>query len=96
MPEEDERIPALERHAQTVIAVMVVGLLAWVGMTTQATQVKVAELAVEVNHLKNVIRTPEARVNDLTRRIELIEEHVLGDPSRINSEILRGAPIDRR
>lgn len=82
MPEQLERrrtddMNAFERHAQTGIAVLLVMLLGWVGLTTQATQVKVAELSIEVNHLKNTLSVPEPRVDDLTRRIDILEQHVL-------------------
>jgi hypothetical protein len=79
MMAEDRRTgTAFERHAQTGLTLVLVGLLMWIGSTTQKTQIKLAELSIEVQNLKHVIRAPQARVNDLTRRIEIIEEHVLG------------------
>ena len=79
MPEDRRSATAFERHAQTGLTVVLVALLVWVGSTTQTTQIKLAELAVEVKNLKDVVRTPNARMNDLTSRIELIEKHVLTD-----------------
>jgi hypothetical protein len=81
MAETPERrqndLSAFERHAQTGIAVLLVMLLGWVGLTTQSTQVKVAQLTVEVNHLKNALAIPEPRLDDLTRRIDILEQHIL-------------------
>lgn len=77
MPEDRRSATAFERHAQTGLTVVLVALLVWVGSTTQTTQIKLAELAIEVKNLKDVVRTPNARVDDLTDRMELIEEHVL-------------------
>ena len=70
---ERRRASAFERHAQTGLTLVVAALILWFGSATQKTEVKVAELTIEINNLKNVIRTPEARVNDLTRRIETLE-----------------------
>ncbi len=67
------RSNAFERHAQTALTLIMVALILWVGSATQATQIKVAELTVQVNNLQSVINAPEARVNDLTRRIEVLE-----------------------
>ena len=71
--EERRRGNAFERHDQTGLTLVVAALIVWVGSATQKTQIKVAELTVQVNHLKNVIRQPEARVNDLSRRIDSLE-----------------------
>lgn len=45
-----------ERHAQTALTVLVVGLLAWVGVTTQTTAIDVAKLTVKVEQLEQEIR----------------------------------------
>ena len=79
MTEDRRSLNSFERHAQTGLTLVLVALLVWVGSTTQTTQIKLAELAVEVKNLKDVFRTPNSRMNDLTSRIELIEKHVLTD-----------------
>ncbi len=68
---------AFERHTQTALVILVVALLSWVGLTVNANQVQLAKLTVTVENLHDQISTPSARVNDLTRRIEIIEETVL-------------------
>lgn len=79
MPEDRRSLNSFERHAQTGLTLVLVALLVWVGSTTQTTQIKLAELAVEVNNLKDAVRTPDSRVNDLTHRIETIEKHIHPD-----------------
>jgi outer membrane murein-binding lipoprotein Lpp len=77
---------AFERHAQTGLVLLVVALLAWVGLTVNENQIKLAELSIQVQNLNNQVAAPTARVNDLTRRIELIEEAVLNNINRPRSE----------
>jgi hypothetical protein len=65
--------PGFERHAQTGLTVLVVALLCWVGLTTQNTQVEVAKIVVKVSSLEAAAKVPDARVDDLTRRVEALE-----------------------
>ena len=44
-----------ERHVQTVIAVLLGALLIWVGTTTNATSIAVAEMKIEIIYLKNAV-----------------------------------------
>lgn len=41
-----------ERHMQTAIQIVLVGLVAWMGSTTQTTAVEVAELKAELRSLR--------------------------------------------
>lgn len=77
---EDTR--TFERHAQTALVILVVALLGWVGLTVNQNQIELAKLTVTVQSLNNQIAAPTARVNDLTRRIEIIETHVLQGETR--------------
>ena len=63
----------MERHLQTVIVVLLVGLLGWVGATVQQTQVAVAEVSVEIEYLKKEITKPNERISDLEVRLDRIE-----------------------
>lgn len=72
-----ERRSLFEQHAQTVLTLVVVGLLAWVALTTQKLDVNVGAMAVEVSHMKTTIEGPQKRVDDLTRRIERMEEVII-------------------
>lgn len=44
-----------ERHAQTALVLVLVALLLWVGKTTADTSVSVAEMRVEIAHLKTTV-----------------------------------------
>lgn len=71
----DEReARALERHAQTGLTVLVVGLLGWVGLTTQETQIKIAQITTELAQIKAHIEEPRLRVEDVVRRVERLED----------------------
>jgi len=68
-----EETRTLERHAQTALTILVVALLAWVGLTTQETQVKVAQLTVEIEQIQSQLELTPLRVTDTVRRMERLE-----------------------
>lgn len=65
--------PTLERHLQTIVAVCIVGLLAWVGNTVQETQVAIAVLTVEIEQLKMEVKKPDGKFLEIERRLDSIE-----------------------
>ncbi len=65
--------PAFERHAQTVLVLVLVALLLWVGKTTQDTAVSIAEMRVELTFLKREVQQQHPH-EDLYRRVERLEE----------------------
>ena len=73
MPEDRRKGTAFERHSQTGLTLLGVALLVWVGSTTQSTQIKLAELAVEVNNMKDIVRAPQANLDNLTARVKALE-----------------------
>lgn len=71
---------AFERHAQTGLVLLLVALLLWVGNTTQATAVAVAEMRVELSYLKAAAEEPivihsdfDRQLGDLQRRVADLE-----------------------
>jgi hypothetical protein len=62
-----------ERHLQTIIVVIIVSLLGWVGITVQQTQVAVAQLTVEVAYLKEAAAKPAEKFKDIEKRLDRIE-----------------------
>ena len=69
---EKSRI-SIERHLQTLIVVIIVGLLGWVGTTVQETQVAVAKLTVELEFLKKEIQAPTRKFETIETRLDSIE-----------------------
>lgn len=72
-----------ERHAQTVLVLMLVALLVWVGDTTQRTSLAVAEMRVEVAFLKATSSRPpyqydqlSSRLNDHSSRLDYLESRL--------------------
>ena len=63
----------LERHLQTLIVIIIVGLLGWVGTTVQETQVAVAKLTVELQFVKNELRKPDQKFQRIEERLDSIE-----------------------
>ena len=62
-----------ERHLQSVVVIIIVTLLGWVGYTVQQTQVAVAGLQVEIAHLKMEVQRPGEKFTEIERRLDKIE-----------------------
>jgi archaellum component FlaC len=67
---------ALERHAQTIIVVVIVGLLGWVATTVQQTQVAIAKLTVEIEYLKVEASKPNGKFESIEARLNAIEQQL--------------------
>lgn len=66
----------MERHTQTVLVMVLVALLLWVGVTVQRTSVTVAELKVEVGHLHDTSDGDEIKFQRIERRLDAIESQL--------------------
>ena len=66
-----------ERHLQTIIVMIVVALLLWVGATTQQTAIAVAKLSVDVNYLQAEIKKPDSKFDEIEQRLDRIERSLL-------------------
>lgn len=64
----------MERHAQTALVLLLVGLLSWVGITTHNTSIAVASLAVEMQYLKQEAHKPADKFDVIERRLDAIEQ----------------------
>jgi len=69
----DSSLTSTERHLQSVIVIIIVSLLGWVGYTVQQTQVAVAGLSVEIEHLKTEVQRPGVKFVEIERRLDKIE-----------------------
>ena len=80
----DENKTTVERHLQTLIVIVIVGLLGWVGTTVQSTEVAVAKLAVEIEFLKKDIHRDSVGMAEIERRLDSIEQkleaHMVSTP----------------
>ena len=80
----DENKTTVERHLQTLIVIVIVGLLGWVGTTVQSTEVAVAKLAVEIEFLKKDIHMDGVGMAEIERRLDSIEQkleaHMVSTP----------------
>jgi len=56
MPPTSERPSILEQHAQTLIMVIVIGLLGWVGMTLNTLQTNVAQMTAKIESLQSEVQ----------------------------------------
>lgn len=67
----------MERHAQSLLTLLAVALLIWVGSTTQDAAVKIAALEVQVNSLQTRIALPSPTVTLLVDQNREIRERIL-------------------
>lgn len=72
--EQEQSKINVERHLQTLIVIIIVGLLGWVGTTVQSTEVAVAKLTVELEFLKEEMRVPITKFENFERRLDRIEQ----------------------
>lgn len=70
----DDKTINVERHLQTLIVIIIVGLLGWVGSTVQSTEIAVAKLTVEVEFLKKEILTDTTTMIEIEKRLDTIEQ----------------------
>jgi hypothetical protein len=67
-----------ERHAQSVVALLLVALLLWVAATTQDTSVAVAEMRVELGYLKLAVDEPAQEHKECARAVGDLQDRVTG------------------
>jgi len=66
-----------ERHAQTVLVLILVALLLWVGDTTQSTSLSVAEMRVEIAYMKHSVETPSPQYAEMSKRLDAFNQRAL-------------------
>ena len=86
---EENAVPAMptqmERHLQTIIVLILTGLLVWVGTTVQQTQVEVAKLSVELQGVNSELIRDDKEMSACEMRMEVIEEQL----TQIQAELTR-------
>ena len=85
MSDESLKGPSMERHLQSIIVIIIVGLLGWVGVTVQQTQVAVSAIGVEIEYLKIEVMKPEVRFREIEIRLDRIDR-TLGQLEEKHSE----------
>ncbi len=87
MTEEGEGVisKTWERHAQTVLALVLTALLIWVGDTTQKTAVVIGQLQVQMQHMTNERDDDQARLDKIEERLMNLER----DLSSLHQEVTR-------
>lgn len=58
---------AFEQHAQTIVGLILVAVLLWIGNTVTNTQVKVAEVSPKLDSLSARLETLEQTLNEFRR-----------------------------
>jgi predicted NAD/FAD-dependent oxidoreductase len=70
------RTSAIEQHAQTIVGVVIAGLIAWIGMTSQSTAIKVAELGTRLEGLAATDRESSRKLDEqLSSLVATAREH---------------------
>jgi hypothetical protein len=74
--EERRQGTAIERHIQTILAVVVTSILLWVGSTVSASREEIVRLQEQVSALQarlGIVNDMERRINGLELRIGILE-----------------------
>ena len=65
-----------ERHAVTVLTLVIVALILWVGNGVQQTQVKLAAIEVELSYIKANMNHDNDKFREIERRLDAIEQAI--------------------
>ena len=71
-----ENPAGMERHAITVLTLVIVALILWVGNGVQQTQVKLAAIEVELEYIKRSTMTDNGKFAEIERRLDAIERAI--------------------
>lgn len=74
---------AFERHAQTVLALLLTALLVWVGKTTQDTSITIARMEVELRYLREENAKPHNH-GDIGKEIAAIRAEITAHIAECN------------
>lgn len=66
--------PGFERHAITVLTLVMVALILWVGNGVQQTQVRLAAMEVELAYIKRGINGDINKFSKIEERLDAIEK----------------------
>lgn len=68
--------PGLERHAITVLVLVIVALILWVGSNVQQAQVQLAAIEVELNYIKEQTTNDNNKFHEIEKRLDSIERQL--------------------
>ena len=92
MTKEDNAMK-LERHTQTILTAVIIGLIGWVGVTVTGTRTDLAKTAVSLDGLKDTVHKIEMRVD----RIDELDRYSKEDAdSALKMRDRRLDDLDRR
>lgn len=74
MDETVRLTPGFERHAITVLTLVMVALILWVGNGVQQTQVRLAAMEVELAYIKRGINGDNNKFSKIEERLNAIEK----------------------
>jgi septal ring factor EnvC (AmiA/AmiB activator) len=65
-----------ERHAQTALVLLIVGLLSWVGITTHKTALTLATITADIGHLDEMLDRDQHKFQEIEQRLDSIEKAI--------------------
>jgi septal ring factor EnvC (AmiA/AmiB activator) len=74
---DDQKIsPGMERHAISILTVVIVALIMWVGNSVQQTQVTLGQIEVELSYIKNSLSNDRNKFQKIEERLDSIEREL--------------------
>lgn len=76
---EDKEIkisPGVERHAISILTVVIVALIMWVGNSVQQTQITLGQIEIELQYIKKSITNDRNKFQKIEDRLDSIEREL--------------------
>lgn len=68
--------PGLERHLITILVMIIVALILWVGSNVQKAQVQLAAIEVELGYIKAQTMNDNNKFHEIEKRLDSIERQL--------------------
>ena len=68
--------PGFERHAITILTMVIVALILWVGNSVQQTQVQLAAIEVDLQYIKQNTLHDNNKFHEIEKRLDNIERQL--------------------
>jgi hypothetical protein len=67
----------MERHTQTALVLLLVGLLSWVGLTTHKTSIEIAKVGVELANLDVLVGYDHEIIEEMDKMLDIIQRDIV-------------------
>ena len=74
---DDKKItPNMERHVISILTIVIVALIMWVGNSVQQAQITLGQMEVELGYIKNSLTSDRDKFQNIENRLDSIEREL--------------------